>query len=114
MLKGFSISAPRVSLAELEAERASQSREDRRLAEADIYGQRRGDEIEETPELLQRAQIELQEELDALDVATSRNWIHALEHCPDIANEPDFRLMFLRSERFDTHVSCHVTRQDLP
>lgn len=97
----FSYTAPRVELEDLERERSSLTDEERRAALDDIYGT--GAPMEETEELIHDCLEQLSAEVDVIQ--SKDEYLVALETIPDYVQSRDFRLMFLRADRFDAVVS---------
>lgn len=107
MLKGFSTSAPRVSIEQTEQELRNLSEKEQRLIHQDLYGDYQPHE--ETPLLLAEALRSMQAELEFLTV-NGDTYQRALQICPDYATDQAFRLAFLRCERFIAKVSRERVR----
>ena len=104
MWKGFSISAPRLSLADVNTEIESLTKEEQKKIDDDLHGCR-NDHVKETPELLEEGLRQMSVELSLIPQEEKTHYLHALELCPDYVNERAFRLMFLRCEEFNAKVN---------
>jgi N-methylhydantoinase B/oxoprolinase/acetone carboxylase alpha subunit len=103
MLKGFSSSAPRTTLADVQAEIASLSEAERQLVLNDIYG--KSPAFDETEELVVSALAALEQCIEATPHSTRTSYDRARVECPLYVNDRSFRLMFLRREFFVAEVS---------
>jgi hypothetical protein len=77
------------------------SREATKGQVADVYGQLHP---KETPELISQKRTEMESEIEKLAADTKQNLQQAQERCPELLTD-DFKLMFLRCEIFNAHVS---------
>jgi len=91
----LSITAPRIELAKVEAEKNALPKNELELVIAEVRGKR--EPLNETEELLDSSLRSLQEELE---VSQSDAYKQALDACPEYVNSGDFRLMFLRAAKF--------------
>ena len=99
MMKSFSASAPRLTAAQLRAEVASLSEEDKARTARDLYG--RECPIVETDDLLASATLQLRQAMEGLPPQSKHSYMDAIERCPEHAHDPTFLHMFLRCEEFD-------------
>ena len=95
-----SFTAPRVDEAKAEKEKKSLTKEEKDAAFRDLYGLE--SPSEEDPAVIDAQLLELDEALGA--IKNNTYWNNAQELCPDIANDRDFRLRFLRSDDYDAKV----------
>lgn len=103
----FSCTAPRFDLCNLSSEIASLSIEALEEVNRDLYG------LEEpSVESESSCALALDRLNDALScIPEKTEFMRASELCPDYSNSQEFRLMFLRSERFNADVSNFVEVQ---
>jgi len=100
--KGFSTSAPTLSLEEVNREKESLSAEKREQIESEMHGTTT--HKEEATSKLDKSLSELRRELNLIPVGEKTQYLQALERCPNYVNDAEFRLMFLRSDEFDAKV----------
>lgn len=94
----LSFTSPRIKPdQELKEELAAMTEEERKQAQNDIRGRRTI--VHETPELLIDALGRLEDELDS--IAEKEAFELAQDMCPEYVDGDEFRLMFLRSTKFD-------------
>jgi hypothetical protein len=103
MLKGFSSSAPRTTLADVQAEIGLLSEAERQLVLNDVYG--KGPAFDETDELVESALAALEVCIEAIPHTSRTSFDRARVECPQYVNDPSFRLMFLRRYFFVAEVS---------
>lgn len=60
----------------------------------------------ETPELIGHGQAALQDELEKLSSEKKQGWLKAKEKCPDIVNDEQHTLLFLRCEVFNADLAA--------
>jgi hypothetical protein len=101
--KGFSSSAPQMSLEDVKAEVDSLTEVEREKILEDICGE--APALEETEELIQDALAALEEHIEAIPHTSRTPFNRARIECPEYVNDPAFRLMFLRRELFNAEVS---------
>jgi hypothetical protein len=106
MLKGFSSSAPRTTLADVQAEIGLLSEAERQLVLNDVYG--KSEELVETEELIESALAALEQCIEATPHAARTSFDRARVECPLYVNDRPFRLMFLRREFFVAEVSRDI------
>jgi hypothetical protein len=106
MTNSLSATAPRVEVKEWQRELEEMSAEEQLKALRDLYGE--ATPIDETPELLQRTMDELQISLER--AGDKDCFLEAQNLVPDVVNSFDFRLIFLRSVRFDAEVRSFPDR----
>lgn len=107
MTNSLSATAPRVEVKEWQRELEEMSAEEQLKALRDLYGE--ATPIDETPELLERAMDELQISLER--AGDKDCFLEAQNLVPDVVNSFDFRLIFLRSVRFDAEVRSFPDRR---
>ena len=95
-----SFTAPRIDEAKAEREKNALSEEEKEAAYRDLYGLE--GPSQEDPAVIDAQLRDLDEALGAIKDDTY--WNNAQELCPDIANDREFRLRFLRSEYYDAEV----------
>ena len=95
-----SFTAPRIDEAKAEREKNALSEEEKEAAYRDLYGLE--GPSQEDPAVIDAQLRDLDEALGAIKDDTY--WNNAQELCPDIANDRDFRLRFLRSVYYDVQV----------
>ena len=89
--------APAFGYNELKNEILNLSPEDRLSALRDVYGI--ADDTEETPEFLRSKLEELNEKISEIEESEACEMASFI--CPQYADSPEFRLLFLRAESFD-------------
>ena len=102
MIKGFSISAPRISLEAVQREVESLSEPEKQRVVDDLYGSRCAQEQQpEEPRQEAQALHDLQEALDAIPECEKINLILAEQRCPDYVHSRSHQLMFLHCDNFN-------------
>ena len=101
----LSITAPRTTEDELNAERALLSQEQLQLDHAELYGGQAA-AIAETDEMVVWTLQQVLERVvsEAQQTTTSTPVQQAMQNCPEYLMSQEFLLMFLRAERFDVEV----------
>jgi hypothetical protein len=95
-----SITAPRFEECELSEERSSLSASDQTEALHDLFGRGKAPLKDEDHALIKEAQRALSQEIS--DIEHKSAYLQALNQCPGYALNDQFRLTFLRAERFNT------------
>jgi len=99
-----SFTAPRVGRDQAAKELEALSESERQDVIRDLYGLEAA--TEEDPKIIEQQLKELDEALEALPEWKKEHFERAQELCPEIANDPAFRLRFLRAERYDAEVGA--------
>eukprot|EP00541_Cyclophora_tenuis_P017470 CAMPEP_0116564582 /NCGR_PEP_ID=MMETSP0397-20121206/13383_1 /TAXON_ID=216820 /ORGANISM="Cyclophora tenuis, Strain ECT3854" /LENGTH=314 /DNA_ID=CAMNT_0004091181 /DNA_START=84 /DNA_END=1028 /DNA_ORIENTATION=- len=102
-----SFTAPRVGRDQAAKELEALSESERQDVIRDLYGLEAA--TEEDPKIIEQQLKELDEALEALPEWKKEHFERAQELCPEIANDPAFRLRFLRAERYDAEKAAQRT-----
>ena len=86
--------------AKAEKEKNSLTAQEKEEAYRDLYGL--GEPSKEDPRVIHGQLLQLDEALGS--IKNNPYWSNAQKLCPDIANDRDFRLRFLRSEYYNVQV----------
>ena len=101
--RSISASAPRFNDAKLQQELSRMGGENREQALSDISGGS-SHVAEEEPEFLQAALVRLEEELRSIQKKDAFDLAQLI--CPDYVNSDNFRLTFLRADRFESGLAA--------
>lgn len=97
-----SFTAPRVEPEMLEKEIQSLSKSERKAVHRDLYGT--GSPTDEDPRVIEQKLKKLESKLRSVPNESKQAFLKAQELCPGLANDPYFRLRFLRADYYDVEV----------
>ena len=101
----FSFSAPVITTEQEKVERDNLSSEELSAVDADVHGRKVPGAFEENETLRQTGPSLFAEALEALpEDVNKREYLEALEQCPEIVEQEMDPIVFLRSQDFDAHV----------
>ena len=102
MWKGFSSSAPTITLQALTDEMEALSEKDRKKIRDDLFG--KTEPVDESDSMLEKGFQAMASEMELIPREEKVHYMAASEQCPDYVQNRDFLVCFLRSESFDAKV----------
>jgi hypothetical protein len=104
---GVCLTAPAFTPIQEQEERDTLPPADHEYLRQELYGE---DEfMEETDALAEESSLAVNSKIEEMEVSQKKDYIYALERCPDVVEKESNVPMFLRCENYDISVSINYT-----